>query len=335
MKTIKLSVLSLLLFSSFNVLGDSTTECRARDQSIIPNSSYKSATSCVCKTGYSGSITGDSSSGFLGACTLVEDSAGISSAVWVTSIVAIGFTSLTGLATAAGYYIYRVKIAKLSANSEMNELGGDIQSIANDEAIVNDGASGSSIDSIYSLASPIERTNYDLYDLPTNFPSRVDNMVEGDYDLARPIDELSIEGHYAEPKDIFLDESHYATPYEESLSTGLPNPAEASLPNDYLYATVSKKKFIPELEFQDSGEEIDSGGLGEQVKDVQEHIIEDTKISEEGTGEIEEAGAYFEGQTISNPNIANVVPTNDIITDPEYQSVSGQNKTQDDLGGCE
>ncbi|AYQ56344.1 hypothetical protein THERMOT_1499 [Bathymodiolus thermophilus thioautotrophic gill symbiont] len=128
MKIRKLSVLSLLLFSSLNVLS-ATTECKKEDGTFIPNSLLKSETLCVCVTGYKMDIVPNSSGGFSGACTLINSSTGASSNSWVIPAAAIALA--LGTSVAAGRYIYKccqsTNVTDVDANatpmSEMEDQG--------------------------------------------------------------------------------------------------------------------------------------------------------------------------------------------------------------------
>ena len=144
MRIIRLSILSLLLFSSFNALGEA---CKKKDGKDIPNSTFTTVdrTTINHSTGASSTetvITCTCNSGFKeqgefkhakikndlarhnafegeGVCSPIgNDSTGVSPTSWVVPLAAIG-----GLTVSSGYFTY--KYFKLKASNPGNNLGGN------------------------------------------------------------------------------------------------------------------------------------------------------------------------------------------------------------------
>ena len=321
-RIVKLSILSLLLLGSFNVLSETneTNECNGENETTgIPHSFYNKNTnppSCTCISGYedNGTIKINKDRKFSGTCTLIKDPTSVSSVAWVVPTVSIG----VAIAAGTGYYIYKTKVAKatdieesLPEETEMDTLGEEVQSV------VNRGFEFETDDTGYIVMSEIPpevneseyvtideineiRADFNSINTPSE-PQLIDNT----YSIEKPINELPIESNYSTPQD-----------------TG-PVTSEVSPEGDPVYAVVNK--YRKEWEPQDLDEDkINLDGLGKQVKDVKENILEEDKLDEASGDKEADIDEFFDEQTTSDPNIS--FKTNTIIKDPAYEDINKWNK---------
>ncbi|CAB5504946.1 hypothetical protein THERMOS_2049 [Bathymodiolus thermophilus thioautotrophic gill symbiont] len=318
-RTIKLSILSLLLFGSFNarVLA---SECNnGSSKADIPYSFYNKDTnppSCTCISGYgdNGTIKEKKDGSFSGTCTLIKDPTSVSSVAWVVPTVSIG----VAIAAGTGYYIYKTKVAKatdieenLPEETEMDTLGEEVQSVVNrgfefetDDTgyIVMSEVPPEVNESEYITIDEINEIRADFNSI--NTPSEP-QLIDNTYSLEKPINELPIESNYSTPQD-----------------TG-PVTSEVSPEGDPVYAVVNK--YRKEWEPQDLDEDkINLDGLGKQVKDVKENILEEDKLDEASGDKEADIDEFFDEQTTSDPNIS--FKTNTIIKDPAYEDINKWNK---------
>ncbi|SGZ97146.1 hypothetical protein BTHERMOSOX_1889 [Bathymodiolus thermophilus thioautotrophic gill symbiont] len=203
-------------------------------------------------------------------------------------------------AVGAGYYFYKASATSVETPAveiEMNTLGEEVRSIANDNIFqeVNDPE--------YASISDINmiRNNYD----PAGTPSDPD-LIDGIYSVQKPIDELPIESNYSEPWD--------KRPFPPENEAAGDEPA---------YATVNKNR-NKEWSAQDPDEEINLDKFSEQVKDVQENVLEEGRLSEASGGEELKIDGLFEEQAVSDPGIP--FEANVIIKDPAYEDINKWNK---------
>jgi hypothetical protein len=371
-RTIKLSILSLLLFGSFSVLatGTDAKQCLKTGGGNIVNSIYtKSTSTCRCNNGYKEMPklvkTPGTPDTFTGGCVFKDNkSTNISPAAWAVPLATIGFATTS----TAGYYIYRcckpgvttpnldpppsrppvpdsddmVEI-DLNSNTGIDTLGGEIRGIANQDFFGDDGG--------YATVSEFNSIRNDYN--PENLPSSSSdiNMTELDYSLPKPLDELPIE------------ESHYAT-VEDALPPGQsPNPphvvdedigggadGDAGEP---IYAQVRKKMFKNEwknesieesdrVEESDQIEETNFDDFSDQVSNVKENIIEEIKLDDVDGANI---GEYFPEESFADPGIpveANVtirIPSNYIdVNEWNYSQQLIDNDREGfedlDISGC-
>jgi len=287
MSAIKSSILSLLLFSSFTVLA--TTECMDTAGKIILNSSEdESGASCKCILGYSGTLIKESEDKFLGTCTLIQDSKGVSSYSWVIPIavlmpaVAIDFGMFYYAYTIAGMpNITREELFRhLRLYNEVDISGADSQTL------------GEGTDSVFNEV----RSNFDPSD-----------STEGDFEL-----NMTAEGYEINipMNELLIKEDLPVTPPGEPPVTELPNSTTLSPTGD-----PDSPRFSPQTEGS-SDEGINLEGFSEQVKNVRENIMEEANLEETSSGG-EEVSAYFEGQTISNPSIPDIAPTDTLVNNIE------------------
>ncbi|CAB5494063.1 hypothetical protein THERMOT_744 [Bathymodiolus thermophilus thioautotrophic gill symbiont] len=321
MGTIRLSILSLLLFSSFNVLG---AACMDRNKDRILNSSYNASNkSCVCAPGYNGTISGNGDNGFRGACTFVKASTGVSPAAWVVPIVAIGFASVA----TGGYYIYKTSATSVtSTHSSVARVNTKILEKTIIELMDNERLAYLDPEEQNASASEINNIRSDFN--PAN-PLGVKvspNMISGGYSLEKPIDELSVESYYV-PHDEFS-----AGLFDSTVGSPLSNDGTGGNTggNDYIYNTIQKnhhKEWNLRVEnYSDAVISLD--GLSSQVKDAKENILEEIKLNAASNGEEAKIGGYFESQAVSNPGIADIIEANAIIRDPKYRDIGRWNRAR-------
>ncbi|AYQ55886.1 hypothetical protein MS2017_0127 [Bathymodiolus thermophilus thioautotrophic gill symbiont] len=304
MRAVKLSILSLLLFGIFNAQVLAGECSRGAGRADILHSFYNKNTnppSCTCISGYgdNGTIKRNIDGKFSGTCTLIEDSTSSSPASWAVPVAIIGATVVAG-AVGAGYYFYKASATSVETPAveiEMNTLGEEVRSIANDNIFQEvDDPEYASISDINMI-----RNNYD----PAGTPSDPD-LIDGIYSVQKPIDELPIESNYSEPWD--------KRPFPPENEAAGDEPA---------YATVNKNR-NKEWSAQDPDEEINLDKFSEQVKDVQENVLEEGRLSEASGGEELKIDGLFEEQAVSDPGIP--FEANVIIKDPAYEDIDKWNK---------
>ncbi|CAB5501546.1 hypothetical protein THERMOS_1402 [Bathymodiolus thermophilus thioautotrophic gill symbiont] len=326
-RTIKLSILSLLFFGGFNAQVLAGECSRESSKESIPHSFYDENTnppSCTCISGYgdNGTIKRNKDGKFSGTCTLVEDPTSSSSATWAVPVAVMAIAGAGG----AGYYIYRTKIMSVEsiesvetsgARIDMDMLGETFMRSINDEDTTYFRA-GDVDDMDLELPSEIDQIHSDLSSAESSL-----NMVDETYTLPESIDQLPIETHevtiHNEPSSGELPSDPIA-----------PSPGNEASGGDYTYVEIDENHQA-EWDFRlesDSDDEISLDGLSNQVKDVQENVLEDARLDEVNVeGEVRvNVGDYFENQTISDPGAPNLGETDTIISDPAYEDINKWNK---------
>ncbi len=362
MRTIKLSILSLLLFGSFSVLAVSTSvkQCSKVGGEDIANSIYTASTStstsisasnatCRCDNGYKEmpQLKKIGKSTFSGGCVFKDNkSTNISPAAWAVPLATIGFATTS----AGGYYIYRCckpgiikpvleppplrppvpetdDMVEIDLNSDtgIDTLGGEIRGIANQEFFGDDGG--------YATVSEFNviRNDYNPEILPSSSSDM--NMTELDYSLPKPLDELPIEeSHYATVEDAIPPGQSPNPPHVDDEIGGGGAGGDAGEP---IYAQVRKKMFrnkwknesIEEsdrVEEPDQIEETNFDDFSDQVSNVKENIIEEIELDDMDGANI---GEYFPEESFADPGIP--VEANVTIRVPSnYTDVNEWNNSQ-------
>lgn len=289
MRTIKLSILSLLLFSSLSALGE---QCYNKAGKKIPNSVYTytrvdSMHTCTCTGGfkYTDNNSSDKVIGnvFTGTCTPIENSsATISPAAWAVPVAIVS----VAIASGAGYYFYKSNFFSLHANLNENIVARNIRHI-NEEGreLFDSGNSEGTTSEIQQL-----RSEYDPLVPSGENPSS--SMTMEEFSLGKPIDEL----------EIIPEEMSFAdAPFNESLlETTVPIADRRLKDKDWHWLWDKDNEVKP-------GEDLLSK-IEKQIQDVREAY-------KAAGGENIEMEEMFPKQSISNPEIPGI-PDAAIGTNP-------------------
>ncbi|CAC9534414.1 hypothetical protein [uncultured Gammaproteobacteria bacterium] len=277
MRTIKLSILSLLLFGSFSVLAVSASvkQCSKIDGEDIANSIYTASpnATCRCDNGYKEMPKLKKTSEdpkdpkdpeaeapeipdtFSGGCVFKDNkSTNISPAAWAVPLATIGFATTS----AGGYYIYRCcKPGIIKPVLEPPPLRPPVPET--DDMVEIDLNSDTGIDTLggeirgianqeffgddggYATVSEFNviRNDYNPEILPSSSSDM--NMTELDYSLPKPLDELPIEeSHYATVEDAIPPGQSPNPPHVDDEIGGGGAGGDAGEP---IYAQVRKKMF--------------------------------------------------------------------------------------------
>ncbi|OIR25230.1 hypothetical protein [Bathymodiolus thermophilus thioautotrophic gill symbiont] len=361
MRTIKLSILSLLFFGGFNAQVLAGECSRESSKESIPHSFYDENTnppSCTCISGYgdNGTIKRNKDGKFSGTCTLIEDSTSSSPATWAVPVAAMAIAGTGGV----GYYIYRIRKVNVESGgieSENIEIVENVENVTmtpeerinmefltktfmrsiNDKNVTSFNTDDSyvwEIDDPESVTSEIEQIHSDLTSAESNSLS----MVDETYTLPKSIDQLPIETH-----EVMIHNDPSSGELPGPSNPTAPSPENEASGGDYTYVEIDENHQA-EWDFRlesDSDDEISLDGLSNQVKDVQENVLEDARLDEVNVeGEVRvNVGDYFESQTTSNPGASNLGETDTIISDPAYEDINKWNKEKaledSDSEGCE